>query len=58
MITGYDPSLLCIALALLADSLSQIPKPNEEQGLGVGWPTQKIELEELKAYFEEVKSKM
>ncbi|EMR65294.1 Adenosine 5'-monophosphoramidase [Eutypa lata] len=35
-----------------------IPKPNEEKGLGVGWPTQKIDMDELKAYFEEVKAKM
>ncbi|KAK7744342.1 Adenosine 5'-monophosphoramidase [Diatrype stigma] len=35
-----------------------IPKPNQEQGLGVGWPTQKADMEELKAYFEEIKAKM
>ncbi|RYO77186.1 hypothetical protein DL764_010234 [Monosporascus ibericus] len=35
-----------------------IPKPNEEQGLGISWPAQKIDMDELKAYFEEVKSKM
>ncbi|RYP64212.1 hypothetical protein DL769_006758 [Monosporascus sp. CRB-8-3] len=35
-----------------------IPKPNEEQGLGIRWPAQEIDQKELKAYFEEVKSKM
>ncbi|RYP40368.1 hypothetical protein DL768_010639 [Monosporascus sp. mg162] len=35
-----------------------IPKPNAEQGLGISWPAQKIDKEELEAYFEEVKSKM
>ncbi|KAI1365102.1 HIT-like domain-containing protein [Xylaria arbuscula] len=35
-----------------------IPKPNEKEGLGVGWPTQQPDMEELKKYFEEVKSKM
>ncbi|RYP73431.1 hypothetical protein DL771_003603 [Monosporascus sp. 5C6A] len=35
-----------------------IPKPNEEQGLGISWPAQKIDMDELKAYFEEIKSKM
>ncbi|KAK6505252.1 Adenosine 5'-monophosphoramidase [Arthrobotrys musiformis] len=35
-----------------------IPKPNETEGLGVGWPAQKANLEDLKAYYEELKSKM
>ncbi|KAK6852052.1 Hit family protein 1 [Apiospora arundinis] len=35
-----------------------IPKPNEEEGLGVGWPTKPADMEELKKYCEEVKSKM
>ncbi|KAI2635585.1 HIT domain-containing protein [Hypomontagnella submonticulosa] len=35
-----------------------IPKPNEEQGLVVGWPTQKTDMDALKALYEEVKSKM
>ncbi|KAI0097463.1 HIT-like domain-containing protein [Nemania sp. FL0031] len=35
-----------------------IPKPNEQEGLGVGWPTQQPDMDALKKYFEEVKSKM
>jgi diadenosine tetraphosphate (Ap4A) HIT family hydrolase len=35
-----------------------IPKPNEKEGLGIGWPAQKMDMEELKKYFGEVKSKM
>ncbi|KAI0872828.1 HIT-like domain-containing protein [Hypoxylon argillaceum] len=35
-----------------------IPKPNEQEGLGVGWPTQEPDMDALKKYFEEVKSKM
>ncbi|KAF3158441.1 Adenosine 5'-monophosphoramidase [Orbilia oligospora] len=35
-----------------------IPKPNETEGLSVGWPVQKTNMEELKAYYEELKSKM
>ncbi|KAK4231938.1 HIT-like domain-containing protein [Podospora fimiseda] len=35
-----------------------IPKPNAEQGLVVGWPQQKIEMDELKKLFEEIKGKM
>ncbi|KAF3763795.1 HIT-like protein [Cryphonectria parasitica EP155] len=35
-----------------------IPKPNETEGLGVGWPQQKLEMDELKALAEQIKSKM
>ncbi|KAI1165300.1 HIT-like domain-containing protein [Nemania serpens] len=35
-----------------------IPKPNEQEGLGVGWPTKAADMDALKRYFEEVKSKM
>jgi diadenosine tetraphosphate (Ap4A) HIT family hydrolase len=35
-----------------------IPKPNEKEGLGVGWPAQKIDMDELKKLFEDLKAKM
>ncbi|GFF31096.1 hit family protein 1 [Aspergillus udagawae] len=35
-----------------------IPKPNEEEGLGIGWPTQPTDMDKLKALHEEIKSKM
>ncbi|MCJ1250276.1 Adenosine 5'-monophosphoramidase [Trapelia coarctata] len=35
-----------------------IPKPNETEGLGIGWPMQETDMEKLKALFEEVKPKM
>ncbi|KAK4203586.1 HIT-like domain-containing protein [Triangularia verruculosa] len=35
-----------------------IPKPNEKEGLGVGWPMQKTDMDKLKALFEDVKGKM
>ena len=35
-----------------------IPKPNEQEGLGVGWPAKKMDMDELKRLFEEVKAKM
>ncbi|KAH6668581.1 HIT domain-containing protein [Plectosphaerella plurivora] len=35
-----------------------IPKPNETEGLGVGWPQQKTDMDKLKALFEDIKSKM
>ncbi|TRX95901.1 hypothetical protein FHL15_003043 [Xylaria flabelliformis] len=38
--------------------VDHIPKPNEQEGLGIGWPTQPADMEALKKYFEEVKSKM
>ncbi|KAM0300122.1 hypothetical protein HYE67_006364 [Fusarium culmorum] len=35
-----------------------IPKPNNEEGLGVTWPTKLADMEQLKAYCEEIKSKI
>ncbi|KAK4178492.1 HIT-like domain-containing protein [Triangularia setosa] len=35
-----------------------IPKPNDKEGLGVGWPMQKVDMDKLKMLFEEVKGKM
>ncbi|KAF4121605.1 HIT domain [Geosmithia morbida] len=35
-----------------------IPKPNETEGLIVGWPSQSPDMEKLKALSEEIKSKM
>ncbi|KAL2811081.1 HIT-like domain-containing protein [Aspergillus granulosus] len=35
-----------------------IPKPNEKEGLGVGWPSQATDMDKLKALYEEVKAKM
>jgi diadenosine tetraphosphate (Ap4A) HIT family hydrolase len=35
-----------------------IPKPDEKQGLGIGWPQQKGDMEKLKTLLEEIKAKM
>ncbi|CAK7197787.1 Adenosine 5'-monophosphoramidase [Sporothrix eucalyptigena] len=35
-----------------------IPKPNEAEGLGVGWPQQKTDMDKLKALFEDLKSRI
>ncbi|MCJ1324655.1 Adenosine 5'-monophosphoramidase [Thelotrema lepadinum] len=35
-----------------------IPKPDEKQGLGVGWPAQETDMEKIKGVWEEVKAKM
>jgi len=35
-----------------------IPKPNKEEGLIIGWPQQKTDMEQLKALFADIKSKM
>ncbi|ETS84044.1 Hit family protein 1 [Pestalotiopsis fici W106-1] len=35
-----------------------IPKPNESEGLGVGWPAQAIDTDKLQALLEELKPKM
>ncbi|KAE8824338.1 hypothetical protein PTNB73_09297 [Pyrenophora teres f. teres] len=35
-----------------------IPKPNQEEGLGIQWPTKPMEKEELSKLLEDIKSKM
>jgi len=35
-----------------------IPKPNKEEGLTVGWPQKKTDMDSLKALFAEIKAKM
>ncbi|ETN41558.1 uncharacterized protein HMPREF1541_03494 [Cyphellophora europaea CBS 101466] len=35
-----------------------IPKPNETEGLGIGWPAQKSDMDKLKQLHEQLKSKM
>ncbi|KAL2129483.1 hypothetical protein VTI74DRAFT_7692 [Chaetomium olivicolor] len=35
-----------------------IPKPNATEGLGIGWPQQKTDMDKLKVLFEEVKKKL
>jgi len=35
-----------------------IPKPNEEEGLGIGWPTKSMDHGELSKLLEDIKSKM
>ncbi|KKY24610.1 putative hit domain protein [Phaeomoniella chlamydospora] len=35
-----------------------IPKPNQAEGLGIGWPAQETNMDKLKALHEELKSKI
>ena len=35
-----------------------IPKPNEKEGLGIGWPAEQVGMDKLKALHEELKAKM
>lgn len=35
-----------------------IPKPNEKEGLGIGWPAQETDMDKLKQLQEQLKSKM
>jgi diadenosine tetraphosphate (Ap4A) HIT family hydrolase len=35
-----------------------IPKPNDKEGLGVGWPATKPDMDKLKTLLEDLKSKM
>ncbi|KAL4750170.1 hypothetical protein BDW72DRAFT_119896 [Aspergillus terricola var. indicus] len=34
-----------------------IPKPNEGEGLGIGWPAQATDMDKLKEYYESIKAK-
>lgn len=36
----------------------QIPKPNEHEGLGIGWPAATTDMDELKKLLTEIKAKM
>ncbi len=38
--------------------MSQIPKPNKEEGMSIGWPQQKTDMDKLKELFADIKSKM
>ena len=40
---------------LSTSNKDQIPKPNQQEGLGIGWPATEINMEKLKTYFNEVK---
>lgn len=35
-----------------------IPKPNEAEGLGIGWPSQRMEKEEIERVWEDLKGKL
>jgi hypothetical protein len=35
-----------------------IPKPNENEGLGIQWPMQEASKDKLQALLEEIKAKM
>ncbi|KAK8910367.1 hypothetical protein QC760_001321 [Botrytis cinerea] len=35
-----------------------IPKPSTEEGMSIGWPQQRTDMDKLKALFAEIKAKM
>jgi len=35
-----------------------IPKPNEDEGLGIGWPQQQVDMDKLKELHQELMTKM
>ncbi|KAK0517226.1 hypothetical protein JMJ35_000381 [Cladonia borealis] len=35
-----------------------IPKPNQQEGLGITWPAEETNMDKLKEYFNQVKAKM
>jgi uncharacterized protein YjdB len=47
-----------MAVTLRKANTIQIPKPNQQQGLGIGWPAQETDMDKLKKYFEEIKAKI
>jgi hypothetical protein len=47
-----------VSLATLRLTFSQIPKPNAQEGLGIGWHQQSTDMDKLKKLFEEIKAKM
>ncbi|KAF5977161.1 Hit family 1 [Fusarium coicis] len=51
-------ALLTKKLIMFTSICIQIPKPNETEGLGVKWPTKPADMEQLKAYCEELKAKI
>ncbi|KAI1011860.1 hypothetical protein LB503_004186 [Fusarium chuoi] len=51
-------ALLTKKLTMFTSICIQIPKPNETEGLGVEWPTKPADMEQLKAYCEELKAKI
>ncbi|KAK2628873.1 hypothetical protein QTJ16_001976 [Diplocarpon rosae] len=38
--------------------VDHIPKPNHEEGMSIGWPQQKTDMDKLKELFADIKSKM
>ncbi|KAL4977463.1 HIT-like domain-containing protein [Aspergillus desertorum] len=38
--------------------VDHIPKPNEAEGLGIGWPAQEADMDRLKEYYESIKAKI
>lgn len=50
--------ILMVNFTMSATNEDQIPKPNQQEGLGIGWPATETNMEKLKTYFNEVKAKM
>jgi hypothetical protein len=53
--------IVYVYVCLLGDELTrnrQIPKPNSGEGLGIEWPAQKPDMDELKSYYEGLKAKL
>lgn len=46
------------ALPWASSNEIQIPKPNQQEGLGIDWPASETDMDKLKKYLEVVKAKM
>ena len=50
--------ILLVNFTVSPTNEDQIPKPNQQEGLGIGWPAAETNMEKLKTYFNEIKAKM
>jgi hypothetical protein len=55
--------ILQVLVSIVLTGVSQvhfhvIPKPNEHEGLGIGWPAQQTDMDGLKKLHEALKAKM
>ena len=48
----------CHFILDILTNIQQIPKPNEQEGMSIGWPSSETNMDKLKALHEEIKSKM
>lgn len=48
--------MACVSQVVMHTHFHVIPKPNEKEGLVIGWPQQKADMDELKKLHGEITS--